>query len=77
MRMGIRPIRRRPRISKLKRRTSSRGPKEEAMVTMEGKVEAKDRVMDFIHTLTVSSTRGSKSMAPTGITRPMHCSVQC
>ena len=39
------------------------------MVTTEEKMEARDKVMGFKHTLTDMSTRGSQFMAPFGITK--------
>ena len=63
------PVRRVPRAGRLKRRKGSGGPKEVVILTKEEKMEARDKGMDFKRTLTVMSTRGSRFMAPSGITR--------
>ena len=69
MQTDNRPVRRVTRASRLKKTKGSHGPKEVVMVIKEGKTEARDKDMDFKHTVTLMSTRGNRFMAPSGITR--------
>ena len=63
------PLRRVLQANRLKKMKGSRGPKEVVMVFKEERTEARGKGMEFKHTLTVMSTRGSRFMALFGITK--------